>query len=169
MVEQCVVENDLNHDAVKEGPCVPASQIQVPEVYTKVGDKWMVASQESFNQDEARSFCAKHDGFLARPKSPEENKAIADFMGGDHVLIGVNDLDKENEFFFSNGTSNSAEKVTWTNWNDAKYGGSEPNNHGNEDCVVMRANKDYRWNDVLCWKKFRALCEWSGAAPAIAG
>merc|ERR1711962_916063 len=146
MVEQCVVENDLNHDAAKEGPCVPATQLEVPSQYTKVGDKWMVASSESFNQ------------------------AIADFMKPDHVLIGVNDLDTEDEFYFSEGAdNNSAEKVIWTNWNNETYGGAEPNDNGNEDCVVMRSNKDYRWNDIQCWKPFRALCEWSGRASPVAG
>jgi len=170
MVEQCVVENDLNNDAAKEGPCVPATQLEVPSQYTKVGDKWMVASSESFNQDDARSFCANNNGFLARPRSLEENQAIADFMKPDHVLIGVNDLDTEDEFYFSEGAdNNSAEKVIWTNWNNETYGGAEPNDNGNEDCVVMRSNKDYRWNDIQCWKPFRALCEWSGRASPVAG
>jgi len=168
VVDQCVVEVD-SAAAADADPCVPAVQKEVPSAYTKVGDKWMVASNEVGNQDAGKAFCASNGGVMARPSSAAETQAIAAFMNGDHAYIGVNDIDSEGSYYYNDASVNSAEPVSWTNWNNATYGGNEPNNHGDEDCVVLRSNKEYRWNDVACWKTFKALCEWSPNGPVTAG
>jgi len=153
VIDQCVVE-DATVDMSDE--CLAVEQTAVPDVYTLVGDKWMAASTTSSDQAGAQKFCADNGGVLARPGSMEETLAITEFMGTDHAYIGVNDIDTDGTYYFNDATNNSVVPVTWTNWNT----GEPSNTWGQEHCVVLRANKEFKWNDVGCWKEFKALCQY---------
>merc|ERR1712228_1066368 len=110
-INQCVVEAEQGTAAgAASMPCMPVVQTPVPSAYSKVGDKWMMASENPMNQEAARAFCGANGGVLARPRSINETLAIAEFMKGDHVYIGATDEGNEGDWYFSDATSNNAEK-----------------------------------------------------------
>jgi len=155
VIDQCVVEDAT---AAMVDDCMEVEQTAVPDIYELVGGKWMAASTDAGDWAAGTKFCAENGGVLARPGSLNETLAIAEFMGEDHAYIGVNDIDTEGTYFFNDATVNSALGVGWTNWNT----GEPNNNYGTEHCVVLRANKEFRWNDVTCTKSFKALCQYLG-------
>ena len=62
--------------------------------------------------------------------------------------IGLSDLATEGKFVWQHSSSPLKE---YTNWIPG-----EPNNVGNEDCVLLRQRRG--WNDGRCNTNHRALC-----------
>ncbi|WP_420829490.1 C-type lectin domain-containing protein [Nannocystis pusilla] len=54
--------------------------------------------------------------------------------------IGLNDVDAEDDFVWTDGTP-----LDFTAWNEG-----EPNNSGEEDCVNVPAWAGGLWNDLAC-------------------
>jgi len=117
-------------------------------MFTSVAGKCYAVSPDKLNWNDAKSYCESLGGALATIGSMEENDALAAFLTTS-VYIGLNDRNTEKDF---RNTDDSP--AMFKNFNTG-----EPNNVGNEDCVVMKDNKGFRWNDVKCSKKFSALCQ----------
>ena len=64
----------------------------------------------------------------------------------------MSDESREGGFIWADGAP-----VNYINWNDG-----EPNNAGDEDCVVMWGDNGGVWNDVPCNLRFNAICEKKG-------
>ncbi len=64
---------------------------------------------------------------------------LEDSVGG-FGWMGLNDHETEGTFVWSDGDSS-----TYRNWADG-----EPNDENDEDCGLMQANLDYKWNDAKC-------------------
>ncbi|XP_072326967.1 echinoidin-like [Scyliorhinus torazame] len=65
-----------------------------------------------------------------------------------HFWIGLNDIEKEREFEWSDGSP-----VQYTKWHQ-----SEPSNNGDEDCVEVVHWSRIGWNDANCSNKINFIC-----------
>lgn len=70
-------------------------------------------------------------------------------MKSEHAWMGLHDTTHEGHFtWVSDGTA-----ASFTDW-----GGSNPDNSYNEDCVHF-SKGTYIWNDINCSNKFGYICE----------
>lgn len=89
---------------------------------------------------------------LAMPKDEAINTLIADYVaksGLFRVFIGVNDLEKEGQYVFTDSTP----LQNYSNWQEGEP--SDP--YGHEDCVEMLSSG--RWNDTECHRTMYFICE----------
>lgn len=101
----------------------------------------------------AKSECEKFGGSLVTIDSYEKQRFIKGMSASQELWIGLNDLAQEGNYVWINHA-----KPIYLNW---KRG--EPNNKGNEDCVLMR--KDGYWNDEGCSVRNKFICERSYIKP----
>ena len=91
-------------------------------------------------------------GDLASFSTKEEQNAALSVVGeAKGSLIGLNDLDNESKFEWSDGS-----KDIWRNWK-----GSEPNGGKKENCVCLSFSKYPRWADISCSIKRCFICKCS--------
>ena len=103
--------------------------------------------------EDARAVCVGLEGDLVsidNEKEMEFIKNISSKFRFFELWIGLNDRLKEDQFVWSDGTPFNR-FWSYNNWN---YG--EPNNSGNEDCVVLHKLK---WNDLSCFRTIFYICE----------
>ncbi|XP_078679396.1 uncharacterized protein LOC144915035 isoform X2 [Branchiostoma floridae x Branchiostoma belcheri] len=127
-----------------------------PNNYMKFNKKCYKLSTEHKNFREAQNICEKEEGHLATIPGKFTNGYILGKIsfvgGGERHWIGLNDMENEGRFVWSDGSTQS--------YNEWKPG--EPNNvlepHG-EDCVHIARRMGYKWNDMRCDVKAHFVCE----------
>ncbi|XP_077700379.1 collectin-11 isoform X7 [Canis aureus] len=101
---------------------------------------------------DAQLSCQGRGGTLGMPKDEAANGLMAAYIaqaGLARVFIGINDLDREGTFVYSDRSP----MQTFNKWRSG-----EPNNaYDEEDCVEMVASGG--WNDVACHVTMHFLCE----------
>ena len=112
------------------------------------------AVHQGYNWNDARDSCLAYEGDLLsvgnKPEMDFINEISARFVyHRQHLWIGLNDLDEENKFVWSDGTPFNPS--VYNNW-----GEGEPNNRVEEHCVELFR---FVWNDNKCTKKFGHICE----------
>ena len=105
---------------------------------------------------QARDVCIRKGAHLVDIDSEEENTFVANFADTGGLIvnywIGVNDLDSENDFRGSDGSTHK-----FFNWREG-----EPNNSKEEDCieVIRKAwSLESKWNDIDCSESRPFVCE----------
>ncbi|NXS20511.1 COL11 protein, partial [Mystacornis crossleyi] len=108
--------------------------------------------KEEKRYKEAQLYCHGRGGTLSMPKDETANSLIASYInqaGLTRVFIGINDLEKEGNFVYSDRSP----MQTFNKWRSG-----EPNNaYDEEDCVEMVASGG--WNDVACHITMYFVCE----------
>jgi len=108
-------------------------------------------------QSEAKKFCEEEQqvpSHLIEIDSAEENRAVVAEMKRQNFLLafwlGINDRHSEGHWVLES----TGKSVVFANWRSG-----EPNNAGSEDCAHINDTDIFKWNDVPCNFKMRALCE----------
>ncbi|XP_021522870.1 collectin-11 isoform X3 [Aotus nancymaae] len=101
---------------------------------------------------DAQLSCQGRGGTLGMPKDEAANGLMAAYLaqaGLARVFIGINDLEREGAFVYSDRSP----MQTFNKWRSG-----EPNNaYDEEDCVEMVASGG--WNDVACHTTMYFMCE----------
>lgn len=115
-------------------------------------EKFYYIVKEERNYRDALTQCRIRGGTLAMPKDAATNSLIAEYissLGLLRVFIGVNDLEKEKQFVYTDNTP----VQNFSSWKSG-----EPNDgSGYEDCVEMVSTG--AWNDVDCQFTIYFVCE----------
>ena len=108
----------------------------------------------------ASNYCKQHGTNLASIKDRNENdvikKVISHYQAlkiGLNIWIGLNDVKKEGQYVWTDGT-----EYSFKNWSPG-----EPNNqHNKEDCVHMTNHWQWKWNDNTCSHQMKFICKFEG-------
>ncbi|XP_070427882.1 collectin-11 isoform X3 [Equus przewalskii] len=126
----------------------PAAVAGVRETENKI---YLLVKEEKRYVD-AQLSCQGRGGTLSMPKDETANGLMAAYIaqaGLARVFIGINDLEREGTFVYSDRSP----MQTFNKWRSG-----EPNNaYDEEDCVEMVASGG--WNDVACHITMHFMCE----------
>ena len=105
---------------------------------------------EKLNWHEARAKYQAYFGDLASITSKQEEESYAKLLAGfshnTEFWIGLNDIDNERTFVWSDGRTK-----TYTSWSNG-----EPNHYDGEDCATVTPL--LKWNDAYCHFLFFFVC-----------
>nr|XP_033785945.1 collectin-10 [Geotrypetes seraphini] len=115
-------------------------------------EKYYYIVKEERSYRDALTHCRIRGGTLAMPKDDAANSLIANYVskaGLFRVFIGINDVEKEGQFMYTDNTP----LQNYSSWKE-----NEPSDaSGHEDCVEMLSSG--AWNDVECHLTIYFVCE----------
>ena len=114
-------------------------------------------SPGSQSWQKSQEFCQSWGGNLAMHgvKGPEKRQKLIQYFSANDIYfwIGLNDIASEGNWVWVNDEQASSFDLHWRR--------GEPNNHGDEDCVVVSGHSEQLGLavDVRCTRTYRGLCE----------
>lgn len=128
-----------------------------PDEWTSFGGSCYTLGSELLAWTDAEEMCRLYDADLAVIESQNENEFLKRFLNehhsASHVWIGATDIFNEGHFMWLR----SFKSVAFNDWSVG-----EPNQaHGSnsEDCVQMRREFQWQWNDESCAQTDHFVCE----------
>merc|ERR1712168_654203 len=114
--------------------------------------------QENVTWSDALTSCISYgDSGLAKISSQSQQDTITALIGSARAYIGLNDLDNEGTFVWTDGSSLDS----YTNW----YA-DNPWDNVIQNCVVVMGTQDGQWRNVGCGKTdIGFICEQSPSIP----
>nr|QNH72453.1 toxin candidate TRINITY_DN20625_c6_g6_i3.p1 [Ceriantheomorphe brasiliensis] len=114
------------------------------------------STTETASWDDARKLCLKHGSDLASILTPEENSFLKDWAKRSSVFdvdgywTGGNDQATEGTFVWGDGST-----FSYSDWH-----AGEPNDlNNNEDCLELRKDFQFQWNDLDCSHLNAFICK----------
>lgn len=109
--------------------------------------------------DSGKTFCEGEGGHLVEISSLAEDNFIRDYVRNRGLTayetrdswIGGTDVDVENTFVWTG----SGQTFTYINWGP----GNPDNSGGNQHCVILFQESDYKWHDTQCTNTNSYICE----------
>lgn len=115
---------------------------------------FLVSTNISGSWLDGKDFCSQKGAALATISSETVQEQVSGLLT-ESAWIGLNDLEESDTFVWADGS-----EVNYMNWDDG-----EPNNKpeylfwgAREDCVEMRRDVGYKWNDEQCQKEREFVC-----------
>ncbi|XP_037802621.1 CD209 antigen-like protein A [Penaeus monodon] len=133
--------------------CSVACTDNCSQTWFPFGGSSFLLSSENATWYNAYTKCHDLGGSLASILSEGENEFLAGLLTicrVDKAWIGLTDTYHKKVFTWIEG-----EMLFWN------FGPGEPSgsgDHASEDCVEMRQDIDFKWNDEYCMEKRRFLC-----------
>ncbi|XP_073729488.1 uncharacterized protein [Misgurnus anguillicaudatus] len=140
------LQSDDSHLSARLNAIEKASRFKI---FKNAGMKYYV-SLGLGTFDQALDFCQRNGATIVLPTTEFENfilKRMNVLTDSTDIILGTTDKQKEGTFVDLNNKPLSF----------SKWGKNEPNNLGEEDCVVQ--NIDGYWNDIKCESKRHVVCE----------
>ena len=100
----------------------------------------------------AEVHCQQEKGHLTSIHSNGENNFLYQLLTGSDPWLGINDINPEGNWVWSDGSA-----ANFENW----YPG-EPNNNGNQDCGKMYHRYNGKWDDDKCDLLKTFICKKKG-------
>jgi len=152
-VSECVMTGHRNLTGVEVDTAVSCLD-ECPEGFARSGQSCYAVTDTADNYWNGKAACRdNYNAQLAEILSADQNAEVAAYLKEHHPGVspyfGLNDQDDEGVYHYP-----GEKAASYYNW----YKG-EPNNKGNEDCMLIKHNKGFQWVDVRCNKKAPALCE----------
>ena len=119
-------------------------------LYNYNGHTYQFTSNGLLTWDQAEAEAIVHGGHLVTINDAEENQWLSSAIGQLSTWIGLNDIQKEGEWVWVDGSA-----ITYTNWS---YG--EPNDQGSEDFGSISANSAGMWNDLSVYSQLYGIIEY---------
>ncbi|XP_068202899.1 perlucin-like protein [Palaemon carinicauda] len=120
------------------------------EGWLKLGSSCYFFSKDNFTWHESREKCIAMNSDLVKVTTDEENNFLRDHLEGYIFWVGLNDIDVEDTYVWTDGTPYKMIKSWWAP--------GQPD-YSHERCINYWASKDNRWNDSRCSNTFRYICE----------
>ncbi|XP_072026508.1 uncharacterized protein [Amphiura filiformis] len=152
---------------------VTVNVVGCPSGWTYFNEHCYLESTETVDFEDASHACMMLKSNVVIINDQDENDALSPLILSDPALtsywIGLTDITTEDTFVWLDGTIARENGVDYLYTN---FQPGEPNNAGNEDCMVITAatRPGYflgGWNDVRCTVVRGYICEMSGVASAV--
>ncbi|XP_041356441.1 perlucin-like [Gigantopelta aegis] len=118
---------------------------------------WFSPKSAVRSWDEGKAYCLNMTSYLVIITSAQEDKFIREYLlqnaANSGYWIGANDQQVEGNFQWM--STGSHKPVNYTNW----YPDQPNNGKGEHNCVELRQQHGFRWNDWFCSDRRGFICE----------
>ncbi|XP_062309627.1 ladderlectin-like [Osmerus eperlanus] len=154
MEEERLEEEETGEVRVSDGA---DSRSSCPSGWTRYGSRCYLFVRSARTWAAAERYCVHFGANLASVHSSLEyhflqEVVIRETSDFSPVWLGGSDAVENLVWFWSDGS-----RFDYQNW-----ARTEPNNEGgDEECMVMNAGGEYRWNDIKCGNHYYFICSYS--------
>lgn len=120
-----------------------------PTGWTQVGYSCYTVSSYTASWRDAESTCLAMSGHLMSVTSPAEQNVITASLHAADAWIGLNDLEHDGTFQWTDGS-----ETHYFNWADG-----QPNDLFDQDCVSVLEDGSGQWDDNHCTYTKLFICE----------
>ncbi|BFZ22363.1 hypothetical protein BsWGS_25402 [Bradybaena similaris] len=133
---------------VKDVP--PPTDVTCPDQWEVAGDTCVFVSYNGATWSQANNDCQQLQSQLMVVNSAAAQSFLNNRITAGQFWIGLSDRQTEGTFIWVNGT-----KLDLANWADG-----QPDNKGNENCVIAKSSLDEaKWYDLACEEENNYICQ----------